>query len=45
MVLTVQQTTDAPQLLVNMVVDFPVVQDVQISLSWCRGIFPWSDFV
>ena len=24
------------------VVDFPVVQDVQISLSWFSGRFPWS---
>ena len=27
------------------VVDFSVVKDVQISLSWFSGIFPWSDFV
>ena len=43
--LSVQQTIVTPQLRVDMVVDFPVVQDVQISLSWCRGIFPWSDKV
>ena len=27
---------------VDTVVDFPVVQDVQISPSWRRGSFPWS---
>ena len=29
-------------MVVDEVVDFPIVQDVQITLSWCRGIFPWS---